>query len=106
MDRGDLVPDEVIVGVIAERIDSSRGASTASSSTASRARPRRPRRSTPSSPSWAAALTAVLLIDVSDDEVVRRLGGRRTCVENGHVFHVEFDPPEAGGRLRHRRQPS
>ena len=51
-------------------------------------------------------LTAVLLIDVSDEEVVRRLGGRRTCDENGHVFHVEFDPPEAGGRLRHRRQPS
>ena len=48
----------------------------------------------------------MLLIDVADEEVVRRLGGRRTCVENGHVFHVEFNPPEAGGRLRHRRQPS
>ena len=43
------------------------------------------------------AVTAVLLIDVSDDEVVRRLGGRRTCVENGHVFHVEFNPPEQEG---------
>ena len=42
-------------------------------------------------------LTAVLLIDVSDDEVVRRLGGRRTCAENGHVFHVEFNPPEQEG---------
>ena len=41
-------------------------------------------------------LTAALLIDVSDDEVVRRLGGRRTC-PNGHVFHVEFDPPEKEG---------
>ena len=39
----------------------------------------------------------MLLIDVSDDEVVRRLGGRRTCAENGHVFHVEFDPPEQEG---------
>jgi adenylate kinase len=36
------------------------------------------------------------LIDVSDDEVVRRLGGRRTC-PNGHVFHVEFDPPQQEG---------
>jgi adenylate kinase len=43
------------------------------------------------------ALTAVLLIDVSDDEVVRRLGGRRTCAENGHVFHIEFNPPKADG---------
>ena len=39
----------------------------------------------------------MLLIDVSDEEVVRRLGGRRICVENGHVFHVEFDPPKHEG---------
>ena len=39
----------------------------------------------------------MLLIDVEDDEVVRRLGGRRTCAENGHVFHVEFNPPEKEG---------
>ena len=39
----------------------------------------------------------MLLIDVSDDEVVRRLGGRRTCAENGHVFHVEFNPPKQEG---------
>ena len=42
-------------------------------------------------------LTAVLLIDAADEEVVRRLGGRRTCAENGHVFHVEFNPPEKEG---------
>ena len=28
---------------------------------------------------------------------MRRLGGRRTCAENGHVFHVEFDPPKKEG---------
>ena len=39
----------------------------------------------------------MLLIDVADEEVVRRLGGRRTCDENGHVFHVEFDPPKQEG---------
>jgi adenylate kinase len=43
------------------------------------------------------SLTSVLLIDVPQDEIVRRLGGRRTCVENGHVFHVEFDPPAEEG---------
>jgi adenylate kinase len=42
-------------------------------------------------------LTAVLLIDVDDDEVIRRLSGRRTCVKNGHVYHVEFDPPKNEG---------
>src|SRR4029078_6614869 len=33
-----------------------------------------------------------ILIDVPDDEVIRRLSGRRTCVKEGHIFHVEFDP--------------
>ena len=46
MDRGDLVPDEVIIGVIAERDAGRRRRATASSSTASRAPSRRPRRST------------------------------------------------------------
>jgi adenylate kinase len=42
-------------------------------------------------------VTTVLLIDVSDDEVVRRLGGRRTCEAEGHVYHVEFNPPKVEG---------
>jgi adenylate kinase len=42
-------------------------------------------------------LTAVLLIDAPDEEVVRRLSGRRQCVKNGHVYHVEFDPPKNEG---------
>jgi adenylate kinase len=42
-------------------------------------------------------LTAVLLIDAPDDEVVRRLSGRRTCAKGNHVYHVEFDPPKHEG---------
>jgi adenylate kinase len=34
------------------------------------------------------------LIDAPDDEVVRRLSGRRTCAKGNHVYHVEFDPPK------------
>jgi adenylate kinase len=96
MDRGDLVPDEVIVGVIAERIDSSE----ALDGFILDGFPR----TTPQAEALDAklkelgrAVTAVLLIDVSDDEVVRRLGGRRTCEANGHVFHVEFEPPKQEG---------
>jgi adenylate kinase len=96
MDRGDLVPDEVIVGVIAERIDSSE----ALDGFILDGFPR----TTPQAEALDAKLgelgrgvTAVLLIDVSDDEVVRRLGGRRTCEANGHVFHVEFEPPQQEG---------
>lgn len=96
MDRGDLVPDEVIVGVIAERIDSNE----ALDGFILDGFPR----TTPQAEALDAklgelgrAVGAVLLIDVSDDEVVRRLGGRRTCTASGHVFHVEFDPPKQEG---------
>lgn len=96
MDRGDLVPDEVIVGVIADRI----GSSEALDGFILDGFPR----TTPQAEALDAklselgrALNGVLLIDVSDDEVVRRLGGRRTCEANGHVFHVEFEPPQEEG---------
>lgn len=38
-------------------------------------------------------VNAVLLIDVPDEEVIRRLSGRRVCAEAGHNYHVDFDPP-------------
>jgi adenylate kinase len=96
MDRGDLVPDEVIVGVIAERIDSPEARDgfildgfprTMPQAQALDARLEQ----------LGRRVTAVLLIDVPDEEVVRRLGGRRTCEANGHVFHVEFNPSERDG---------
>jgi adenylate kinase len=96
MDRGDLVPDEVIVGMIGQRIDSPE----ADDGFILDGFPR----TAPQAEALAAkldelgrVLTAVLLIDVGDEEVVRRLGGRRTCVENGHVFHVELSPPREEG---------
>jgi adenylate kinase len=39
-------------------------------------------------------VTAALLIDVPDEEVIRRLSGRRVCVKAGHNYHIEFDPPK------------
>ena len=95
MDRGDLVPDEVIIAVIAERIAGHEAEDgfildgfprTVGQAEALEAR----------MDELSKRLTAALLIEVGDDEVVRRLGGRRTC-PNGHIFHVEFDPPEREG---------
>lgn len=92
MDQGDLVPDEVVIGVIAERIQGPEAADGFILDGFPR--------TTPQAEALDAELerlgrqlTATLLIEVPEEEVVRRLGGRRTCVENGHVFHVEFDPP-------------
>jgi adenylate kinase len=95
MDRGDLVPDDVIVGVIAERLGlpeaedgfildgfpRTSGQAEALDAEVSR---------------LGRSLTATIFIDAPDEEVVRRLGGRRTCV-NGHIFHVDFDPPSKEG---------
>jgi adenylate kinase len=93
MDRGDLVPDEVMVGLIAERVSRSEAGDgfildgfprTIAQAEALGAKLEE----------LGRELTAAVLIEVSDDEVVRRLGGRRTCVKEGHIFHVEFDPPK------------
>jgi adenylate kinase len=96
MDAGELVPDELICRVVEERFDSGEAddgflldgfprtigqAEMLEGALDSRGR----------------LLTAVLLIDVDDDEVIRRLSGRRTCVKNQHVYHVEFDPPKNEG---------
>lgn len=96
MDRGDLVPDDVIVGVIAERIDSSEALDGFILDGFPRTTPQAEALDAKLA-ELGRAVSAVLLIDVSDDEVVRRLGGRRTCEAGGHVFHVEFEPPKQEG---------
>jgi adenylate kinase len=96
MDRGDLVPDEVMVGLIGERVSRVEAADgfildgfprTTAQAEALDAKMNE----------LGRELTTAILIEVSDDEVVRRLGGRRTCVQEGHIFHVEFDPPKNEG---------
>lgn len=96
MDAGDLVPDEVIIGVIAERLETEEAQDgflldgfprTTGQAEALDAEMEK----------LGRELTAVVLIDVPEEEVVRRLGGRRTCAKNGHVFHVEFEPPKEEG---------
>jgi adenylate kinase len=96
MDEGELVPDELINKVIAERLDSGEAddgflldgfprtigqAEMLEKTLEGRGR----------------ELSGVLLIEAPDDEVVRRLSGRRTCAKNSHVYHVDFDPPKNEG---------
>jgi adenylate kinase len=96
MDRGDLVPDGVIVDMIGERIGSAEAADGFILDGFPRTVPQAEALAQKLS-ELGRELTAVLLIDVEDEEVVRRLGGRRTCVEGGHVFHVDSNPPKQEG---------
>jgi adenylate kinase len=96
MDAGELVPDELIVAMAAERLrapDTEDGfildgfprtldqAHALEQQLSARGR----------------RITAAILIEVSDEEVVRRLSGRRVCVKAGHNYHVDFDPPKHEG---------
>jgi adenylate kinase len=100
MDSGDLVPDEVTIAMVRERLLESDAADgflldgfprnelQAESLDASLAE-------------TATPLYVVLELVVDDDEVVRRLSGRRTCAECAHVWHLVFDPTALEGICDH-----
>jgi adenylate kinase len=96
MDKGDLVPDELICKVIMERIDSDEAQdgflldgfprTAGQAEVLENALEKRSR-----------SLTAALLIEADDETVVKRLSGRGVCTKNGHNYHVDFDPPKREG---------
>jgi adenylate kinase len=92
MDAGDLVPDEVTIAMVRDRLgerDAQRGFLLDGFP-----------RTVPQAVQLDdilheldAALDVVLELVVDDGEVIRRLSGRRTCRSCGHIWHVDFDPP-------------
>ena len=96
MDRGELVPDDVICQVIMERLDSNEASDGFLLDGFPRTVPQAEALDD-ALDKRGRALTAALLVDVPDEEVIRRLSGRRICVKNQHVYHVEFDPPKEEG---------
>ncbi len=96
MDRGDLVPDELITKVIVERLDTPEAADGFVLDGFPRTRGQA-QSLDEQIDRLGRRLTAALLIEVDDDEVVRRLSGRRVCAANGHLYHVDHDPPKSEG---------
>ncbi|GAC1438251.1 MAG: adenylate kinase [Solirubrobacteraceae bacterium] len=97
MDAGDLVPDEVIIGVILERI----GEDDARDGFLLDGFPRTIEQANALEAALAdmeRRLTTTLLIEVGDDELVRRISGRRVSRKTGRVYHVDFDRPKHEGR--------
>jgi adenylate kinase len=97
MDAGELVPDEVIIGMITERI----AGGDARDGFLLDGFPRNEQQANAlgeALESLERHLTAALLIEVPDDTLIRRLAGRRVCVKNpAHIYHIDFDPPKHEG---------
>jgi adenylate kinase len=96
MDRGDLVPDEVIIGMI---LDCVNGGNCADGFLLD-GFPRTVEQAEALDDALAKLdrrLTAVLLIEAPDEEIVKRISGRRVCSKSGHVYHAEADPPKHEG---------
>jgi adenylate kinase len=107
MDRGDLVPDEVTIAMVRDRL----AEDDAQEGFLLDGFPRNvPQAETLKKilSEWDAKLDLVLELVVDEDEVVRRLSGRRTCSKCGRIWHVLFDDKkddicdECGGRLFQR----
>jgi adenylate kinase len=94
MVRGDLVPDELVIAMILDKVEEEGedgflldgfprtvGQADALGEELDK---------------LGRRLTAALLVEVPDEIVMQRLSGRRVC-PNGHLYHVDFDPPKHSG---------
>ncbi len=92
MDRGDLVSDDIIIGLVQERIQQTDCANgflfdgfprTIAQADALR--------------EAGVDIDAVVELDVEDEQIIRRMSGRRVHPASGRVYHVEYNPPEVAG---------
>ncbi|QVQ51058.1 adenylate kinase [Spiractinospora alimapuensis] len=96
MDKGDLVPDEVTNAMVRDRL----AEDDAKNGFLLDGFPRNVQQAETLDTmlsDLATELNAVLELVVDEDEVVRRLEGRRTCRKCGHVHHLDYDPPKTEG---------
>ena len=97
MDRGDLVPDDVTIEMVRTRLAEADAAEGFLLDGFPRTVPQAGVLDDILAEVGQAKLDVVLELVVDDDEVVRRLSGRRTCRTCNHIWHVDFDPPEVPG---------
>jgi adenylate kinase len=96
MDAGGLVPDDLIVAMAAKRLEEDDARDgfildgfprTIAQAEALDEQMEREGRS----------ITGVLLLEVPDADIIKRIAGRRVCVKGGHNYHTEYDPPKRDG---------
>ena len=98
MDRGDLVPDGVTIDMVRDRLQAADAVKGFLLDGFPRTVPQAEVLDDMLQDASGAKLDVVLELVVDDDEVIRRLSGRRTCRSCNHVWHVDFDPPAEAGR--------
>jgi adenylate kinase len=96
MDAGKLVPDELVVGIVEERLK----APDCKSGFVLDGFPR----TIPQAESLDAALAkagrkveTVISLEVEEQSIIERISGRRSCPKDGHVYHVVSNPPQRMG---------
>jgi adenylate kinase len=92
MDAGALVPDEVIIGLVKERIKQPDCANGFLFDGFPRTIPQ-----ADAMKNAGVDLDYVIEIDVDDAEIVKRLSGRRVHPASGRSYHIEFNPPKKAG---------
>ena len=93
MDAGQLVSDDIILGLVRERLKAPDCANGYLFDGFPRTLPQ-----AEALKSAGVPLDYVLEIDVSDDEVIQRMSGRRVHAASGRSYHVKFNPPRVAGR--------
>ncbi len=92
MDRGDLVPDDLVIDLVEDRLkqDDVRDGYILDGFPRTLEQGRALEKK--------VDLDIVLNMDVSEDELTTRLTGRRTCSECGAIYHLKYNPPEQEGK--------
>jgi adenylate kinase len=93
MDSGALVPDEVIIGLVRERIEKPDCKHGFLFDGFPRTIPQ-----ADAMKQAGVAIDAVVDIDVPDGEIIKRMSGRRVHLASGRTYHVVFNPPKVEGR--------
>jgi len=97
MEKGELVPDDITIGMVEDRLDQKDCGNGALLD------------GFPRTPFQAKSLemfltekgskiASVPFIDVEEEELIERLSGRWTCRADGHVFHLKYNPPKEAGK--------
>ena len=92
IDAGKLVPDEVVIGIIKERLSEDDCKNGFILDGFPRTIPQ-----AKALDEMGVGIDVVLNIEVSDEDIVNRMSGRRTCLKCGATYHIEFNPPKTEG---------